>query len=132
LELNRSRDQLSMLQKDVDNAQRALEAVNLRYTQTSLEGNVNQTDIAILNPAVPPIEPSKPKVMLNILLSIVFGGMLGVGFGLLAEMMDRRVRGREDIVEMLDVPVFAVVERKMVGRSRLSLPRLPRRLLPSA
>jgi chain length determinant protein EpsF len=110
LELNLSRDQLSVQQRDVENAQRALDATSQRLTQTTLEGNVNQTEVAVLNPAIAPQDHSSPKIMLNILLSIFLGTMLGVGFGLIAEMMDRRVRSREDISELLEIPVFAVIQ----------------------
>jgi len=48
--------------------------------------------------------------MLNIMLSIFLGAMLGIGFGLIAEMMDRRVRSREDISELLEIPVFALIQ----------------------
>lgn len=112
LELNLSRGELSVLERDVDSAQRALDTASQRFTQTTLEGNVNQTDIAVLNPAIAPQEPASPKVLLNTLLSIFLGTLLGVGLGLLAEMLDRRVRSRDDIAELLEVPVFSVSQTK--------------------
>jgi chain length determinant protein EpsF len=128
LELNRYRTELTLLQQDVDNAQRALDATNLRLTQTRLEGNANQTDIAILNPATPPQKPTSPKLLVNILLSIFLGGMLGIGFGLIAEMNDRRVRSSSDISELLEVPVFAIIQSTSTQKSRKllggSTPRL--------
>lgn len=117
LELNLSRDQQSVQQRDVENAQRALDATSQRLTQTTLEGNINQTDVAVLNPAIAPQNHSSPKIMLNILLSIFLGTMLGVGFGLVAEMMDRRIRSREDITELLEIPVFAVIENNPSRKS---------------
>ncbi len=132
LELNRSRDQLAVLQKDVESAQRALDAVNQRFTQTSLESQANQTEVAVLNPAVAPLEASSPRVMLNLLLSVFLGGMLGVGFGLVAEMLDRRVRSRDDISDLFDIPVFAVVGNNAANRRRIRFPMLPKRLQPSA
>lgn len=131
LELNRSRDQLTVLQKDVESAQRALDAVNQRFTQTSLESQASQTEVAVLNPAVAPLEASSPRVMLNVLLSVFLGGMLGVGFGLLAEMMDRRVRSRDDISEAFDLPVFAIISNQPARRKRFGLPFLTTRLRPS-
>lgn len=131
LELNRSRDQSMVLQKEVESAQRGLDAVNQRFTQTSLEGQANQTEVAVLNPAIAPLEPSSPKVMLNVLLSVFLGGMLGVGFGLLAEMMDRRVRSSDDIIEALDIPVLAVIQSKSALRRRFNLPAMPKRMQPS-
>jgi len=130
LELNLSRGELSVLERDVDSAQRALDAASQRYTQTTLEGNVNQTDIAVLNPAIAPQEPAGPKVLLNTLLSIFLGTMLGVGLGLLAEMLDRRVRSRDDIAELLEVPVFSVTQTKSAKGSGNRFMVLLRKLPP--
>ena len=131
LELNLSRGELSVLERDVDSAQRALDAASQRFTQTTLEGNVNQTDIAVLNPAIAPQKPASPKVMLNTLLSIFLGTMLGVGFGLLAEMLDRRVRSRDDISELLEVPVFAILQPKPIRQSNNPLVALFNKLSAS-
>ena len=108
LELNLSRDELSVLQRDAENAQHAMDLASQRFTQTTLEGSANQTDIAVLNPAIAPQRAASPRVFFNTLLSVFLGGMLGIGLGLLAEMVDRRVRSRDDISELLKVPVFAV------------------------
>ncbi|MFM9835193.1 MAG: chain length determinant protein EpsF [Methylophilaceae bacterium] len=127
LTLNRLRDQLSLLQKDVDSAQRGLEAVHQRFTQTNLESQGNQTDISILNSAIAPHEPSSPKVKLNLLLAIFLGTLLGVGCGLLKEMLDRRVRSAEDLLEVIGVPVLGVIvseEKKQLLLSKLPLLQL--------
>ena len=120
LSLNRLRDQLVLLQKDVESAQHSLDAVNQRFTQTNLEGQGNQTDVGILNPAIAPLEPSSPKIFLNLLLSVFFGTLLGVGFGLLAEMLDRRVRSAEDMMEVISVPVLGVIVSESKSPPRLS------------
>lgn len=132
LALNRSRDQLSLLQRDVDSAQRSLEAVSQRFTQTSLEGQANQTEVAVLNPAIAPLAHDSPKLLLNVFLSVFLGGMLGIGFGLLAELLDRRVRSREDISAAFDLPVFAIIRDKPLKPRRFGWFALPRRLSPSA
>lgn len=121
LQLNHERDQMMILQKDVENAQRSLDAVNQRFTQTNLEGKADQSEVAVLNPATPPLEAAKPKILLNIALSVFLGGLLGIGFGLIAEMMDRRVRSREDIVDALDIPVLAVIKNKALKKQRFKI-----------
>jgi chain length determinant protein EpsF len=131
LELNRLRDEIAVLQKDVQTAQSAMDAVTQRFSQTSIEGQSNQSDIAILNPAIAPLGPNSPKVLLNILLAIVVGGILGIGFGLVAELLDRRVRSRDDISEILEVPVFAVIDGKPKKRHINILPNKAQKLLPS-
>jgi len=124
LELNRHRDEFGVLMKEVDNAQRAYEAASQRYTQTTLESQTNQTNIAILSPAIPPIEPAFPKLLLNVALSIVLGTMLGVGFALMRELLDRRVRSAEDLAEALGMPVWGVLENTASLSRRSGLKKL--------
>jgi polysaccharide biosynthesis transport protein len=131
LGLNRLRDEMGILQKDVEVAKRAMDAVTQRFSQTSIEGQSNQSDIAILNPAIAPGSPSSPKVLLNIVLGAFVGLVLGIGFGLLAELLDRRVRGRDDISVLLGVPVFAVIEGSSKKMSENLLLGQSRKLLSS-
>lgn len=109
LALNRSRDQMSVLQRDVETAQAAYNSVAQRLNQTSLEGKANESDISILNQAIPPQKHSSPKLLLNLIFSIFIGGMLSVTFSLVAEMLDRRIRSASDIEELLDIPLLATI-----------------------
>ena len=132
LQLNLSRDELSVLQRDVENAQHAMDAASQRFTQATIEGNANQTDVAVLNPATPPQGPASPKIMLNVLLSIFLGAILGLGLGLLAEMLDRRVRSRDDLSDLLEVPVFAIIQGGPSAKISKRLSKLSPRLLKAA
>ena len=132
LELNRSRDELSVLQRDVENAQRAVDSASQRLTQTTMEGSVNQADIAVLNPAIAPQNRASPRILFNLILAGFLGTMLGVAAGLLAEMRDRRVRSREDISELLAIPVLAVIKGKKLKKTAKEMFGLSRRFLKTA
>ncbi len=106
LDLNRFRSDLSILEKEVQIAQNALESVNNRFSQTALEGQSNQGDISVLETAVPPLEPSNPSLFLIAPFSLIIGALLGCLFALLAEMLDRRVRSRDDLLTLGEIPVF--------------------------
>ena len=67
----------------------------------------------MLTPATAPGEHSSPKILLNTLLSVFLGTLLAVGFALLRELMDRRVRTLEDISEAMDVPVRGALPKPM-------------------
>jgi succinoglycan biosynthesis transport protein ExoP len=132
LELNRARDELGVLLKDMDSAQRAFDAASQRLSQTRIEASSEQSDISILNPAVAPIEPSAPRVLLNTLVSVLLGTVLAVGISLLMEMLNRPIRSAGDIKELLGVPVLGTVEwhrphqrahglRALIGPHRLRL-----------
>jgi polysaccharide biosynthesis transport protein len=122
LELKGGRDEVSVLQQEVDAAQRSYDAINQRAAQSNLESNSTQTNVSILTPATPPLQPSSPKLMLNTLLSIFLGTLLGVGAALAMELLDRRVRSEEDLAEGLGLPVLASIDGrvKKTRRGRLA------------
>ena len=80
-----------------------------RASQTNVESQATQTNIAMLNPASPPADPSKPRVFLNILVSIFLGTMLGVGLALALELLNRRVRSADDLTEALGIPLLGSI-----------------------
>ena len=111
LELNKQRDEINVLKRDYETAQRNFEQVSQRSAQTRLESTSGQTNLAILNPASEPLEPSRPRILLNILVAILGGTLLGVGLALLLELANRRVRSAEDLIEIIGLPLLAAIPR---------------------
>ena len=111
LALKQHRDEAAVLIRDVENAQRLYDAALQRYGQTRLEAQNSQTDIAILNPAVAPTAASSPKVVLNTILAVFLGSLLGIGLAFLMEMLDRRVRSGEDLTAALDMAVLGEIAK---------------------
>jgi capsular polysaccharide biosynthesis protein len=77
--------------------------------QTNLESQVTQTNISILTPATPPLNHSSPKVVLNTIIAVFLGILLGIGVALLLELSDQRVRGSEDLMQNMDIPLLGVI-----------------------
>lgn len=104
--LNRQRDEIQLLRSELDSAQRLFETVSARSSQTSIESQTNQTNIAVLNSATQPTDPSKPRVRFNTAVAIVLGGLFGAVLALLLEMIDRRVRSSEDLHALPNLTVL--------------------------
>lgn len=119
LELKQQREEATLLARDLENAQRIYDSALQRYGQSRMEAQSTQTDLTVLNPAVPPTDPSKPRVILNILLSLFLGTLLGVGIGFLVELLDRRVRSGQDVAAALGIPVLAEVSTRGAGLDKL-------------
>jgi polysaccharide biosynthesis transport protein len=47
--------------------------------------------------------------LLNILVSIFLGTLLGVGLALMLELLNRRVRSADDLIDALGLPVLGSV-----------------------
>ena len=125
LRLKAVRDEGAVLVREMENAQRAYEAVLVRLNQTSLESQATQGNIFVLGKATPPGGPSSPKVLLNTALSVVIGALLAIGAVLALELLDRRVRAFEDLTTALGLPVLGVMPKPTasfkLGKQRLSL-----------
>jgi len=109
LKINKQRDELNVLRRDIESAQRAFEMVSQRASQTNIESQTNQTNILVLNPATVPAEPSKPRILLNTLVSIFIGTLLGIGLALMLELAKRYVRSAQDLADALDLPVLGSI-----------------------
>lgn len=81
---------------------RALEG----YDQVLFASTGGYTNISIVSRATPPPRPSKPKVAILMLLAAFAGGALGVVAPLLYELLNRRVRCRDDVERDHGIPVL--------------------------
>jgi chain length determinant protein EpsF len=132
LELKYQHDQAAMFLNDVTAAQRDLDTVSQRLAQSNLESLTQQTNVVQLTTATAPNNPSSPKLVINLIVAIFLGGVLGIGAALAAEMRNRRVREDEDIVELLGVPLLGKLEVVRVRANDVRIPQAAsRRLEPS-
>jgi len=111
LELNKQRDEISILKRDFETAQRNFDQISLRSAQSRLESTTSQTNIAILNPASEPTEPSRPRILFNALIAAFAGTLLGVGLAVTLELSNRRVRSAEELVELIGLPLLASIPK---------------------
>ena len=111
LRMKAVRDEGQVLVREVENAQRTFESLVARFNQTSLESQSTQSFASVLSSALPPVEPSSPKLLLNTAIAVFLGLLLAVGTALIRELADRRVRAPEDVVAALDLPVLGMLPK---------------------
>lgn len=88
----------------------------LRIAKAGEIGNVR-----IVDTAVEPIEPIKPKKLQILILSIFLGAFLGTLLALLRNMMRSGIKDATQIENELDLPVYATVPRSIIQESRIKL-----------
>lgn len=132
LSLKGQRDELTVLQRDVENAQRAYDMVLSRAAQSSVESQTTQTNVSVLKDAMPPARPSSPRVLLNLLVAVIAGSLLALVAATLRESFDRRVRSAADVTAGLRQPLLAVLPRNAPPRAGSRLRFLPARVAAPA
>jgi succinoglycan biosynthesis transport protein ExoP len=123
VDLQHNQDDLSVLKRDVESARTAYDSSLQRGGESRLESRLNNTNTAILNHAFPPMKPSSPKLLLNLALGLILGGLLAVGASLTRERFDRRIRARIDLVEDVGLAVLAELPRARLSKLRGRRPR---------
>jgi chain length determinant protein EpsF len=123
LHMKGQRDEAAVLLRDVENAQRAYDAVLARATQSGVESQTTQTNVSVLKRAAPPSMASSPRLVLNLAVALFIGSLLAAGGAIARESSDRRLRTDADVTLALRQPLLGVLPTKArpwaAGRSRL-------------
>lgn len=72
----------------------------------------------MLSEAQQPTVPSSPNIKRNLALGVVLGLMLGVGFAILREMLDTKVRSESKLQALTDASLLAAVPMDHSARTR--------------
>jgi len=117
--MKEARAELAVMTRDVENAQRAYDAVLTRFMTNKVESAAKSTNVALLSPAVEPLTPTQPKVGLISGLAILIGALLAGGIVYVLETLDRRVRSRSDLESRLAVPSLGLLSKWQPTGARL-------------
>ncbi len=117
LRMKGERNEMAILQRDAELAQRAYDGVVARLSQVNLESQSTQTNAALLMAATEPSKASFPRWSLNLPLGAFAGMLLAIGAVLAREAGDRRIRSIEDVVLGMRLPVLGTLLATPPGRA---------------
>jgi uncharacterized protein involved in exopolysaccharide biosynthesis len=93
-------------QLELESAQSVYKRALDGYDQVKLASLGGYTNIDFVSRATPPFKASKPKVMIILLLAGFAGVGLGIAIPLCLDLLNRRVRCRDDMERDLGIPVL--------------------------
>lgn len=112
------RDQFASLQRDVAFRQDQFDTAQKSAASARMQGQLSFSNVTTLDNAIPPSTPSFPKIPLVAALTLGAGLALGIIFALIAEALDRRIRGVSDLQFATDLPLLGTISRTKVKMSR--------------
>jgi polysaccharide biosynthesis transport protein len=116
------------MQRDVEVTQRAYEAVQTRYSQSSLESQNQQSNVSILNLAEIPNETKVQIFGKNAIKALLAAAGLALLAGFTREFFDKRLRSVDDIANSSGLPLLGVLpkpEKRRLFKRKKSMNQLP-------
>jgi polysaccharide biosynthesis transport protein len=115
-ELNEKEIQYLNLQRESDSNQQLYEAVLKRLKETGVTGGLETNNVSIVEDATVPRVPIRPRKMVNLIIAILVGLLIGVGTALTIEYFDTTVKTPDDVERYLGLPVIGIVPQFVAKR----------------
>ena len=104
---------------DLQSVRQQLRAINNQINQETrrlvqsikieLSGQFSGNNVRIVDSAVVPEKPVRPRKLLNLAIGLLAGGLLGLGIVFVLEFLDQSVKSSEDLEEKLNLPFLGFV-----------------------
>jgi uncharacterized protein involved in exopolysaccharide biosynthesis len=101
--------QFGILKREADSNQQLYDLLLKRLKETGLSQGLDTNNVRIVEPAIVPYRPVKPRRVMNLALGAVIGLVVGVATAFFLEYMDDTVRTPDQVENALGVPVFALI-----------------------
>jgi uncharacterized protein involved in exopolysaccharide biosynthesis len=109
--------QFGILKREADSNQQLYDVLLKRLKETGLSQGLDTNNVRIVEAAVAPVVPVRPRKLLNLAVGVVAGLVVGLGLAFFLEYMDDTVRAPEEVERAVGVPVLALIP-VIAGRSR--------------
>ncbi len=116
LRLKGRSDEVAVLEREVQNAQRNYDAMLAQGTRSAMESERTKASVTVIKDATPPARRSSPKLGTALGLAAVAGVLLALGLVLVLEKLDMRLRGAEDVSLALGLPLLVRLPPRRTGR----------------
>jgi capsular exopolysaccharide synthesis family protein len=111
-EFNKLLVQQNILKGDFETNQKLYERLLDHLKDATVSAGLKSTNIHLVDTALVPSYPVRPKKLLNIALALLAGLIMGVSLAFLQESLDHSFKSIEEVEVLLSVPALAMVPIK--------------------
>ena len=101
--------QFNIYQREVDTNRQLYNALLQRYKEIGVAGGIGTNNVAVVDRAIPPEKPSQPRPLLNLLISLLAGGVLGIALAFILEQIDEAISDPGQLEKDLGVASLGTV-----------------------
>ena len=81
-----------------------------------MSAGMTASNIHVIDAAQSPGRRVKPRILLNLVMGIFVGGVLGIGLAFLQEYMDNTIRTSDDVERYLQLPALGLIPMHVNGK----------------
>ncbi len=107
--------QVSLAESDADTKKQLYDLITKRMQEVALGAELLANNVSILDQAIPPLHPIKPRRVLNLAVGMLVGLFMGLGAVFFLEYLDNTFRTPEELERGLGLTTLASVPRFQAG-----------------
>lgn len=111
LDLTKKEMEYTMLEREVETNRKLYDLLFNNFTEANVIKAMPTTNIRLIEEAVYPLGPVKPRKVVNIALAVILGLTLGIGISFLLTYFDRSINTSEDVEVYLELPVLSLIPK---------------------
>jgi capsular exopolysaccharide synthesis family protein len=109
--LNQKLVQYNILKRQVDSNRELYQGLLQRMKEAQVSAGLNATNIRVVDTAVVPKSPVKPRVYLNLGLGVFLGLALGIGLAFFQEYLDKTLKTADDVERLVRLPSLGILPK---------------------
>jgi capsular exopolysaccharide synthesis family protein len=111
LDLAKATSSYNIIKTESDVKKQILDLITQTTTELQLGAELINNNVVVLDPAVQPLFPIKPRKRINLMIGAMFGLFLGVAAVFFLDYLDNTIRTSEDVERWLGLTVLGVVPK---------------------
>lgn len=101
--------QYNIYQREVDTNRQLYDGLLQRYKEIGVAGGIGTNNVSVVDAAEPPEKPTSPRIVVNLLIALVLGSILGAGAAFALEQVDETIADPSQVETLLGIPLLGAV-----------------------
>lgn len=109
LELDRIGIEYGVMQRETESNRQLYQSLLRRAAETSVTGELETTNIRVVDEAEVPLGPTRPQRQMVLLIGLLGGTLIALGLVFAVEYVDDTIRTPDDVAERLQLPCLGML-----------------------
>lgn len=111
LDLRRRSIQYNIYQRDANTNRQLYDALLQRYKEIGVAGGIGVNNISIVDSAKLPERPSSPWLLLNMVIALFAGLVVGIAIAIALEQIDQGITDPSEVERLLRLPLLGTIPK---------------------